>query len=227
MLKALEWSIWLLNEIIAWVASFENLVFKDIPLHFLKMWGLYLVIVSCIIWLKKPTYRKLFATLFTVILLQIISIPIKYYNEKVEEFIVFNKIKTSIFTKRIGDKVIVFCSDNLAKKGTTELVLKSYLVANYCSIQKKKTIPNLLYFKDKKILVIDSSATYIEKGRPDILLLINSPKINLDRVFQNWKPQIVVVDASNYKSYCKTWKATCAKEKIPFHDTTEKGFFKL
>ena len=227
LLKSLECCIWALNKIIAWVASFENFVFKDIPLHYFSMWGLYLVIFSSFIWMKKPSYRKFIATLFALIILQIIAIPIKYTNEKAEEFIVFNKQRTSIFTERIGDKVTVFTSKNLENNANSNLVLKSYLVANYCAIQKKKTIPNLLYFKNKKILVIDSSGAYLEKERPDILLLINSPKINLDRVFENWKPQKVVVDASNFKSYCKAWKATCAKEKIPFHDTAEKGFFKL
>ena len=227
LLKSLECCIWALNKIIAWVASFENFVFKDIPLHYFSMWGLYLVIFSSFIWMKKPSYRKFIVTLFALIILQIIAIPIKYTNEKAEEFIVFNKQRTSIFTERIGDKVTVFTSENLENNANSNLVLKSYLVANYCAIQKKKTIPNLLYFKNKKILVIDSSGAYLEKERPDILLLINSPKINLDRVFQNWKPQKVVVDASNFKSYCKAWKATCAKEKIPFHDTAEKGFFKL
>lgn len=227
LLKSLEYCIWALNKIIAWVASFENFVFKDIPLHYFSMWGLYLVIFSSFIWMKKPSYRKFIATLFALIILQIIAIPIKYTNEKAEEFIVFNKQRTSIFTERIGDKVTVFTSENLENNANSNLVLKSYLVANYCAIQKKKTIPNLLYFKNKKILVIDSSGAYLEKERPDILLLINSPKINLDRVFQNWKPQKVVVDGSNFKSYCKAWKATCEKEKIPFHDTAEKGFFKL
>ena len=44
--KVLEWSIWLLNKIIAWVASFEDFIFKDISkLHnvmigFFKCWVL-------------------------------------------------------------------------------------------------------------------------------------------------------------------------------------------
>jgi competence protein ComEC len=30
LLKILEWSIWLLNKIIGWVASFEDFIFRDI-----------------------------------------------------------------------------------------------------------------------------------------------------------------------------------------------------
>jgi competence protein ComEC len=38
-------------------------------------------------------------------------------------------------------------------------------------------------------------------------------------------PKAVIADATNYKSYVKRWKATCEKEKIPFHATAEKGFY--
>jgi competence protein ComEC len=62
---------------------------------------------------------------------------------------------------------------------------------------------------------------------PDILLLVNNPKINMEKVLQITKPKLVVADGSNYKYYCKLWKATCKKQKIPFHNTAEKGFYKL
>ena len=68
---------------------------------------------------------------------------------------------------------------------------------------------------------------YLENQKAAIIILINSPKVNLERLFISWKPQQVVVDGSNFKSYVKLWKATCRKEKIPFHDTSEKGFYKL
>lgn len=227
LLKVLEWSIWLLNKIIAWVASFEDFIFKDISLHFYTMWGLYLVIFSFIIWMKKPTYFKFIVCLFTLVVLQIITLQIRYSNQNVEELIVFNKKGGSSITERYGDKVMEYSSEDIQNNTKENLVLKSYLVANYCILKKRKSIPNLFYFKNKRILIIDSLGVYLEKDRPDILILINSPKINLDRLFQYWKPQKVVVDGSNYKSYCKVWKATCAKEKIPFHDTAEKGFYKL
>ena len=74
---------------------------------------------------------------------------------------------------------------------------------------------------------MDSSAVYLPHEKPDVLIITNSPKVNLERIFKQWKPNQVVVDAANFKSYIKVWKATCIKEKIPFHDTTEKGFYKL
>jgi competence protein ComEC len=105
--------------------------------------------------------------------------------------------------------------------------LQSYLMTNFCEIDTVKPIANLASFRNKKILIIDSLGNYPKAVNPDVMLLRDSPKINLDRVFKTCKPKALVADASNYKSYVALWKATCLKEKIPFHHTNEKGFYKL
>lgn len=227
MMKLLEWSIWLLNKIISWVASFENFIFKDLSLNSYMMWCWYLVIIGIILWFKKPTFKKLAFSMIAIIGLQLVTIYAKYDSQKNSEFIVFSKKKVTIITERLGNKVTLYSNDSILKTTDDNLALKSYLVANFCEIEKKKALSNLFYFKDKKILLIDSSAVFIEEEKPDIILLTNSPKVNLERIFQSWKPQQVVVDATNYKTYIKVWRETCRKEKIPFHDTSEKGFYKL
>ena len=118
-------------------------------------------------------------------------------------------------------------NDSILETIDNNLAIQSYLVGNFCKIKAKKNIGNLLYFKNKKILIIDSSSIFSEKIKPDILIITNSPKLNLKRLLSKWKPEQVVVDGSNYKSYARLWKATCRKEKIPFHNTNEKGFYKL
>jgi competence protein ComEC len=223
LLKSLEWSIWLLNKIISWVASFQDFVVKDISFNWQMMCCSYLLIFSIILWFMKPTCKKLILSLVAIVLVQIAVLKAEYSNQKKSELIVFNKKKNTIITERDGTKVTVFATKSF--EGSN--VLKSYLVANFCKIQEKKSISNLYYFKNKKLYLLDSSGVYLDNVKPEILLLTNSPRVNLERLFISWKPQQVVVDASNYKSYVKLWKATCRKEKIPFHDTSEKGFYKL
>ena len=72
--------------------------------------------------------------------------------------------------------------------------------------------------KDGNYFLVESS---------DAILLINNPKINLDRVIQDCNPKLIIADGSNSKFNVRLWKATCEKEKIPFHNTVEKGFYKL
>ena len=227
IIKTLEWSIWFLNKVISCVASFEDFILKDISYNGSMMLSCYLIIFSSIIWFMKPNIKKLIVFFIAIISFQVSLLDTKYRNYKKCEFIVFNKKKNTLMTERIGTKVKLFANENILKNVEDNRVLKSYLVANFCKIQKKETISNLYYFKNKKLFLIDSSGVYLNKVKPDILLLTNSPKVNLERLFISWKPQQVVADASNYKTYVKLWRATCIKEKIPFHDTSEKGFYKL
>ena len=227
MMKGLELLIYGLNKVINWIASFESFIFKDISLTLFLLFSLYLLIFSWVIYFKKPSFIKFSIAIATVLLVQLFLFIAKYENENAAEFIVFTKSKISIFTERNGNKVTIFSNDSIIKNVEDNLAIKSYLVANFCTINKMNNPSNVYYFKGKKILVLDSSSVYLNNYKPDILILTQSPKVSLERIFKSWKPQQVVVDASNFKSYVKIWEATCKKEKIPFHATAEKGFYKL
>jgi competence protein ComEC len=223
MLQFLEWSIYWLNTIISWVASFENFILKDISFSWSLMIASYLLLFSCIIWLKQPNFKKLLYTFTAIIVVQLTVFQNKYESQKQQEFIVFHQEKKTLLTERNGTKLTVYTNEK-----TIDIpVLKSYVVANSCHISSMKSLSNLYYFKNTKMLLLDSLGGYTTNDKPDILLLTHSPKINLDRLFIQWKPKQVVVDGSNFKSYVTRWKTTCDKEKIPFHDTSEKGFYKL
>ena len=84
-----------------------------------------------------------------------------------------------------------------------------------------------MYLKGNKIFILDSSGVYPRNTNPDVLILTQSAKINLDRLLTVMKPKIVVADASNFKNIQRNWKVSCEKQKIPFHATAEKGFYKL
>jgi competence protein ComEC len=226
-MKLLELSITLLNKIIAWVASFESFIFKEVPLNTSMFICLYLLLIFLILWIINPTYKKLITCLGLIILFQSINLYTKFKSQNINEFIVFNRKGYTLITERNNEKVTVFSNDSILNTIDDNLVLKSYLVANFCKKDKLKLLQNQYFFGNKKITLIDSSGVYLENKNPDILLLSNSPRINLERYLKSCKPKLIVVDASNFSSYRKVWKATCLKEKILFHDTTEKGFYRL
>ncbi len=226
LLKVLEWCIWLLNKIIAWVASFEDFIFRDISFSSYFMWSCYILIFSWVIWFKKPNFQKLAIGLCAAILMQLTVYQAKYLSKKENELIVFHKKGTTLITERIGNKLKVYSNDSLFNYKNENQILRPYMVANFCEITSTKRLSNLLFFNNKKILIINENTCYTKES-PDVLILVNSPKINLERLFITWKPKQVVVDGSNFKTYCTIWKATCKKLNIPFHDTSEIGFFKL
>lgn len=224
--KILEYSIWFLNKIINWVASFESFIFQDISFNWQMLVTCYLVIFAFAIWIMKPDFKKLALALVTLIIFQITYFGTEYLNQKQEEFIVFNAKRSTIISERKGENIVLYTSDSLTE-ATMNFAVKPYLVGNFASISKIKKVSNLNYFGKNKILIVDSLSVFPKNVNPDILILTQSPKLNLERILQFSKPKIIVADASNYKTYAMRWKETCEKEKIPFHSTVEKGFYKL
>ncbi|MCI9845160.1 ComEC/Rec2 family competence protein [Flavobacterium pectinovorum] len=227
LIQILEKSIYLLNKIIHYVASFDSFVIKNISFNNYYLFAFYLWIIISIIWVKRPNYFKLTGVLISVIILQLSSLFTKKNIQSQHEIIVYNIKKKTIISERNGENVTFFCSDDFFKASSKNNILNSYLVGNFSHLKKKTKIKNTLYFNNKKIFILDSSGVYQKKTQPDILLLTQSPKINLNRIINNLHPKIIIADASNSYSIQKYWKATCLKQKIPFHATNEKGYYKL
>lgn len=223
----LEMMIAFQNKCIGWVASWDAFVFKNIGFTAAMLWASYLVITTGILWFQKPSYRKMVLTSCGVILLQMVCVYNKWQSTKTEEMIVYHQKKSTMITERRNNHVIVFGNDSIQNSTDKNQTLQSYLTGNFAKLSQKKKLQNLYYFKNQKILLIDSSTKIPLKLKPDIVILVNSPKINLDRYFAVHKPKQIVADGSNYKSYIRLWSASCYKTKIPFHFTNEKGFYKI
>ena len=225
--KALELSIHYLDKIIGFIASLEQFIIKNIPLNTPLLISSYLVIITLIIAFEKRSKKSLFGVLSAIIILQLCFITTKWEVQRQTEFIVLNTSKRTQIIERNGAVATVYTNDTVLKNAKNNSLLPSYLTANFSTLQQQSKLKNLIYFKGNKILLIDSSKVYPKNIHPDILLLTQSPKLNLDRLLQRMKPKIIVADASNYKSIQKKWATTCIQQKIPFHSTNEKGFFKI
>ena len=226
LMTLLEKSIWFLNEIIKKIASFEDFIFRDIPMSFTMVIGLYLLLFCWIAFCKKPGAFKLYAGLISIICFQLAWYHVKFTTQTTSEFIVLSSKKSTLLVKREGSTAQIFANDSILKNADGNTTINSYVIGNFIEIVNKTRISNLYYFKNKKILVVDSASVFSNQ-QPNILILSHSPKLNLERYFFNNKPDLVIMDNSNFKSYKKIWKKNCNQLKIPFHDLSEKGFYKL
>lgn len=222
IVKPLEASVLMLNEMIACVASFEQFIFQDIACNRPIMLSLYFVIITFFLWIQKPKFAAIVWALCAIVTLQICVIGTQWQIQTQSEWMVLNTYKSTLIVQRDGQTITIFGSAKATNK-----MLQTYATANFANLSKPKPIGNLAYFKENKILIVDSLALYPKSIQPDVLLLRQSPRLNLERLLLETQPKIVVADASNYKSYLVLWKATCAKYKIPFHATGEMGHFKL
>ncbi|MBA9073754.1 competence protein ComEC [Flavobacterium gossypii] len=224
--KSLEWSISLLNKIINWVASFESFIFQDISFSWQMLVACYVLILAFVLWVKQPNFQRLSFALSSLILLQLAYFGNKYFNQSQEELIVFNSKRNTILAERNGENIVVYTNGNLSE-ANLNFIIRPYLVGNFSHISKTERIQNLAYFNKNRILIVDSLGVFPKGLDPDIVIMTQSPKINLERILQESRPKMIIADASNYRTDTQRWKATCEKEKIPFHATVEKGFYSL
>lgn len=225
--QLLEWSIYYLNKIINAIASLEQFIIQDIPLHFYLLISSYLLLFSIIIWFKKPSFNKLAFVLISILILQFSYFKIQWKIQTEQELVVFNSRKNTLIAERKGENILIYANDSILKTAQKNSILKSYRIGNLSTLEQKKRLRNFMFFNGKKIFILDSSGIYPKNIQPDIIVLTQSAKINADRLFQIMKPKLVIADASNFKNVEKLWKASCKKQKIPFHATGEKGFYKL
>jgi competence protein ComEC len=225
--KSLEWCIFILNKIINSIASVEQFIFRDIPFNLQFLLSVYLLIIATVIWFKRPSFNRLALALIAIIIFQITYFNTHWTIQNQRELMVFNSKKNTLIAERNGRNVTLHANDSLLKASSKNVPLSNYLMGNFSQLTSKKKLQNLLYFNGNKILIVDSLGVYPTDIRPDIVVFTQSPMINFERFLQITKPKMVVADASNYRTVQKLWEATCLKEKIPFHSTGEKGFYRL
>ncbi|QZK89376.1 ComEC family competence protein [Flavobacterium sp. CHNK8] len=222
-----EWSIYFLNKIIHSIASFEQFIIRDIPFHFFMLVSAYISIICMVFWIKKPSFNKLVGVLTSIIVMQAGCIYMTWQDSNISELIVFHLPKETLITVKHGIHCKVYCNTITTKENKAKSNLNTYLLSTNGIIQRKQSLKNFIYFKGKRIFVLDSAIQLIPNINPDVLLLTQSTKVNLDRVLMELKPKMVVADGSNFRSIQQTWKKSCDKQKIPFHMTHEKGSYSM
>lgn len=213
-----------MNNFIRVIASLENFVIKDISFTMWLNLLLYTILITMTLWLYKKTYIRTVSLLTAVLLFQAACFATQWNAAQHEELVVFHNRKSTMVAVSRNNAIEVHSNDALIAENKTVISYKKGMfnqTANY------KPMQNVLWFNGKKILIIDSLAVYDTIMKPDALLLTQSPKVNLERLIKQVRPAIIIADATNYKSYVTRWQATCKKEKIPFHATAEKGYYRI
>jgi competence protein ComEC len=216
-----------MNHFIGWIAHQEYFIIQQISMSFLLMVALYVLLFFGLKWTEKKVFYRFALVLIAIVSLQTVFIFEKYKRESKDEFIVFNQNKASTIGQRTGNK-IQFSSSSDSLKTSSNFKIAYLVGAELDEMRPSEKIKNLYTFNNETILVVDSLGLYkFTSVKPTIIILRQSPKINLERLLKELNPKIIIADGTNYKSYLKDWEETCLKNKTPFHNTLQKGAFVL
>lgn len=218
LILTLDTAIQLLINFVHYISSKEAFLFTNISFNHLNLITAYCLIITTILLWKKSSFRNLVLVLTSILSIQLANLSNKSEYHK-EEFIVFNQYKSTLIANRKNNSLTYSANNNqyASKK------LLDYSTNEFINNIKQDSLKNVYTINQKLILLLDHNGIYDVSLKPDIIVLTNSPRINLNRVIEQLHPKKIIIDNNNYKSYIQHWKATCIKQKIPFHITCEKG----
>lgn len=214
-----------LNKFVHWVAQQEGFMFADIPFSGFQAMAFYFLLIALFLLLKSPGYKKIMALLATIAVLQL-----TFYYEKwstsTKELIVFHKSRNTFIGKK--EKQTLYLAHDAAADLMQINQITDYIVGERIENIKPAPLQNVYAFGEKTLLVVDSIGVYsIPDLAPDILLLSNSPRINLERLLVGYQPELIIADGSNYSSLVERWEKTAKQAEILFHFTATHGAFRL
>jgi len=212
-----------MNSFVVWVSHQEGFLFKNISFGIAYVLLSYFLIASIILFTKRRTFNRVIVALLSVLLFQGYLIFEKSQSSNV--FIVFHKTRHSVIGMQHNQKMTLYhnLKDSIINNDN---VIANYEVGEGIVDIKTDNIQSIYQQNNKIILVVDSLGIYnMNTFKPNIVLLRNSPKINLGRLIDSLQPELIISDGSNFKSFEKRWLLTCNAQKIPFHQTGKKGAF--
>lgn len=220
-----NYSIETLNNFVHWIAIQEDFLFENIHFSSLKALAAYVLIIAVVLVLKKVEYRRLVSSLLALSLLISIFIYEEFKTSN-DQLIVFHKSQTSMIGLQSGSDFILFKSDS-TNKYADRYPIKSFITAMNIKNYSEEKLPDVFRFKDKNILIVDSLSIYPKTKNIQVVILANSPKVNLSRLIDSLRPSQIVADGSNYTSYLLRWEKTCKLKKLPFRYTAKQGAFSI
>jgi len=214
----------LMNHYVAKIASFEDYIIKGIPFNSSLLLMSIITTISIVLWFKKPKFVHLTIALLTLLLFQLTLIFSWEFHRSTNEFLILQYPKQTVLAMKIDNHISLWSNE---KEVVENYVIKNYLQGNFGEIDTISPVQNVMKINQTKLLIIDDKAIFSLPIKPDVVLLTQSPKLNLERLLTELQPKLIIADGSNFKTLVERWQKTCAKKNIPFHSTYEKGFYKI
>ncbi len=216
-----------LNALIHWISSKEAFLFQGISMSFLGMLASYLFMIALFQICLKFNAKNMRYFLFSLLLLQGILLFEQIKLVSKNEFIIFHVPRKSIYGVRKG-KGLFFKTNQDIKSWQEITQIENYSVGEQLDFVEQQPVTNYFKIGNQDFLIVDSLGVYQVKGlKNPIVLLQNSPKINIARLIKFLSPKQLIADGSSYTSFVRKWEIVCVKRKVPFYYTGDKGAYIL
>ena len=216
--------VWM-NKIIFWIAAQEGFLFKNISLSIFVLVMLYFFIACLYGALKTKKIHYIFASIISIIFLQIFYFLKQAETSKTDNLWIFYQYNNTVIAHHSQKTFSIYSPTQL---GENERLISDFKNEYPIENINFKAFRNTYISKNERLLVVDENAIYqLPDFYPTQLLLINDPKVNLDRVLSGLKPKTVIADGSNKPWNIARWEKSCKRMKISFVNLRLKGAYQI
>ena len=217
-----------MNCVIGFIGNIEALIYRDIYFNLILVILCYVLIYFLVKFIERRLIDRFVKLCFCVMVIFSFLLYDFKTGQAKSNFIVFNQYKESLIFRRSGNEVTIY-SDPDNKTAQFYKTIENYRMKHLnLTLNQTNNIKHFYEFYNKRIMVIDHELIKSDFGfEPDILVLINSPKINLNRLLMRIQPSVIIADGSNYQTYKSLWQKSAKTAGVLFHDTSNDGAFIL
>ncbi len=215
----------IMNESIYWIARKEKFIFENITFSGILLVMSYTLILLFFLWVKNRRQKDIIHLLYGLLALQTIILIQNYNTSKINDFWVFYKYRETVIAHHHQTNLDLYTRDPIS--------IKTGLIADFSNENNLKKI-NFKEFKNTfikdefRLLIVDENGVCdVPEVNPSHLMLVNNPKIHLDRILERQKLKAVIVDASNGPWNIELWEKSCKKYNVKLIDIHKDGAYKI
>ena len=216
-----EYCIGMLHDVVSFIAEQDQYLITDISFSVGYLIVSYMLLFALALLLKKGSYKRILYVLLAVCLLQGVKIYTKHYFHK-EKWVLFATYKRILIAHKKGNHLEYYTTQDLRGKA-----LQTFSEQEHIKTRFQKPFREVYQYRQKAIVIIDSTGVYASGVKPDVLIIDGNPKINLNRVIKDLTPSKIIFTISNYKNKVLSWEKTCNTKGVLHYNMRKHGAFIL
>lgn len=209
---------------IEWIASLEAFVIKDVYILPLTAGAIYCLYLMARWWYSNYKAGLKYAALPISLVIICGFTELKHKAIKNEIWLLPDYNTTMVSLS--GESATFYTSDTNNSNSLKNKITAVKNSLHYAEVDTVK-LEYAYHLNHKKILFLDQNFIPNLEETIDILVVSNTPKINIARLLKNLQPKKVVL-ASNIKHYVvKKWRAACQNQQMDCYEVSALGSIRL
>jgi competence protein ComEC len=237
--KALTWSLIFLNGCVSFIEGLPYSVSGSISITPVETLLIYLAIGAILLWFSNRTSKWVFSGL-VFLLIFAVSFSFRNMSLKQERRIIVYNIAKHTAIDFINGNSCYFVADSSLRKDTRKMdfFIKNSRIKYQTKIVNTFYLPdtagtfaddifykkdNFISFAGKRMAIVNSKTVSSDKITVDFLLITHNTKMSPDEILQQFRPGLIILDASNNRYYSERLLAQCRKRNIACFSTSLSG----